>query len=250
MTDRGVSEVLGFALVFATVVGMIGIVYATGLSGLEGAQEEEKFSNVERAFDVLADNVEDVHRGGAPSRATEIKLSGGSIGIAEPVTIRVRAEKKTDPSVNATYEINPEPIAYEDDEGTLLYTAGAVLRSESDGSAMLHEPNWVIGSERSVIPQVSTSGSGADSIGGSGKVLVVTERRARSLQSPFDVGSGNTAVVNVTVESPRAESWKRFLEDEGLTAVDADPNDGEVTYQFETETLYVPRTSVDVSFDR
>lgn len=249
MTDRGVSETLGFVLVFALVVGTIGVVYATGLGGLQSAQQAEKVDNVERAFDVLADNLEDVYLGGSPSRATEVKLAGGRLRTGDPVSIEIRAENGSDPMHNATYTTKPEPIVYEDDGGTaIVYTSGAIIRSESDGAAMLAEPRWINRSDRTVIPLVGTYGAG--SIGGDGTVLVVAQGGSTNVRGPFEVSDGNTVVVNVTVTSPRVEVWSRFFEERGFEAIDDDTADDDVTYQFETESLYVTRTSVEVTFDR
>lgn len=250
MSDRGVSEVMGFVLVFVLVTGTVAIVYATGFSGLQDAQQAEKLGNVERAFDVLADNVEDLHRNGAPSRATEVKLAGGSIDTADPVSIEIRAENSSDPTQNETYAVNAEPIVYRDDDGTaVLYVQGAVLRSEPEGAVMLSEPAWIVRPDRSVLPQVNTYGVGSG-ISGSGTVLIVTLGQSRALQTPFSVNGSSTAVVTVTVTSPRVEAWKRYLVDEGFDPVDDDVDHGNVTYRFETETLYVPKTGVRVTFER
>lgn len=250
MSDRGVSETLGFVLVFALITGTVGIVYATGLSGLQDAQHAEKVQNVERAFDVLADNVGDLHRRGAPSRATEVRLAGGSLGAGEPVTVRIRAENSSSPLDNATYVVELDPIVYEDERGTtIVYSSGALVRSESGGAVMLSEPGWIVGPNRSVIPLINTI-EGESGIGGDGAVLIVTRRQSRTLNDPFEVEGSSTAVVNVTVESSRVAAWKRFFEEAGFDPVDDDVDHGNVTYQFETETLYVPTTGVSVSYSQ
>lgn len=249
MTDRGVSEALGFVMVFALITGTVGVVYATGIAGLHGAQEAEKLENVERAFDVLADNIEDLHRSGAPSRATELKLAGGSIGTGGAVTFEITAVNSSDPLDNRTYVRTVEPIVYQDADGpSILYVQGAVIRSQSGGAVMLSEPPWIVGPNRTVLPQIGTQGE--DSIAGSATVLVVTERQSRSLQPPFEVNGSATAVVNVTVTSERVGAWKRYFEDRGFTEIDGTVADDNVTYQFETETLYVPKTGVTVTINR
>lgn len=249
MSNRGVSEALGFVLVFALITGTISVVYATGIAGLHDAQQAEKLNNVERAFDVLADNVNDIHQSGTPSRATEVKLAGGSIGTGDPVTFKIRAENSSDPLDNRTYVRSIEPIVYREPNGPdILYVQGAVIRSQSGGAVMLSEPEWIVGPNRSVLPQISTHGEG--SIAGSGTVLVVTERGSRSLQTPFEVNGSSTAVVNVTVTSDRVGVWKQYFEEQGFTSVDGDLADNNVTYQFETETLYVPKTGISVAFNR
>lgn len=250
MSDRGVSEVLGFVLVFALVTGTIGIVFATGFSGLERSQHEEQVQNVERAFEVLADNTDDLAHSMSPSRATEITLAGGSLSLGEPVRVSIYAENTADSSDNASYSASIEPIVYADGEGTtVVYSSGAVIRAESGGAVMLREPSWIIDDERSVLPLLNTGGSNGG-IGGGGTVLVVTERDARSLGTPIDGGAGGEVNVTVTVNSTRAAAWGRHFESAGFSALDADPSDGEVEYRFQTETVYVPRNTVRVSFEQ
>lgn len=247
MSDRGVSETLGFVLVFALITSTIGLVYATGIDGLDDAQAAEKVNNVERAFDVLADNLEDLHRSGTPSRATEVKLSDGELRTGDDVVIQVDVVQVGNLDNNATYVANVEPIVYEDESGSmLLYSGGAVLRANDDGATMLAEPRWLNGSERSVIPLISTYGEGGG-LAGDGAVLIVAQRGSRNLRI-FDPGT--TARVNVTVTSPRVAVWKQFMEEQGYDPVDGNVDNANVTYQFETETLYVPKTGVGVSFNR
>jgi len=244
------SEVLGFVLVFALITGTVGIVYASGTNGLAHAQHAEKVTNVERAFDVLADSVQDIYLGGAPSRATEVKLAGGSLSVNDTVTVKVRAEKVGDSDVNATYATKLQPIVYDDTEGnTIVYADGAVLRAGSGGAVMLRDPKWVLRSDRSVVPLVNTYGTGSG-IAGSGSVLIVTDGKSRELQQPFDPGPGGVAQVDVTVTSPRVGAWKRFFEDQGLSPVDPSTDYNNVTYRFTTDRLYVTKTGVEVQFER
>lgn len=250
MSDRAVSETLGFVLVFALVTATIGVVYGTGITSLHEAQHAEKVNNVERAFDVLSDNLADLHRTGAPSRATEVKLAGGTLRTGDPVQIEVDAVEVGTPSNNASYRVSFEPIVYEDDRGTtILYSGGAVVRSNGDGAVMLSEPGWVVRSNRSVITLTNVYGEG-ENIGGEGAVLIVAQRGSRSLQEPFFASAGATARVNVTVTSSKAVVWKRYFEDRGFDPVDGNLDHSNVTYQFETETLYVTKTGVKVSFNR
>ena len=76
---RAVSEIIGFVLVFSLILGTITIVYVGGLSGLDDARNAERVNNAERAFDVMANNFQQMGRGDAPNRATEIKLADAQL---------------------------------------------------------------------------------------------------------------------------------------------------------------------------
>ncbi|MFC7136780.1 hypothetical protein ACFQRB_10335 [Halobaculum litoreum] len=73
---RAQSDAIGFVLVFSLIVLTVGTVYAAGYPALQDLRSDEQLENMERAFEVLDDNVDDMAREGAPSRATEIKLNG------------------------------------------------------------------------------------------------------------------------------------------------------------------------------
>ena len=84
---RGVSEIVGFILVFSLVLGTITLVYASGLSGLDDTRDAERITNAERAFDVLANNFQQMGRGEAPNRATEIKLAEAQLSVRDALGV-------------------------------------------------------------------------------------------------------------------------------------------------------------------
>lgn len=251
MTDRGASEVLGFVFAFALVTATVASVYTIGIAGLQDAQRDEQVHNAERAFDVLADNVADVYRDGAPSRATEISLAGATLSVGEPITVTVEMVNESNPLENATVSMSPRPIVYSGIlDSTLVYVAGAVVRTDRDASLMVSEPGYVVTDRTAVVPFVHTyRGDGATSLAGDSTILVVARQQNSKLASELATGtdSGDPDVrVNVTVESPRASAWGRYFESQGFDAVDADSSDGVVTYQFLTDRAFVPETGIEI----
>lgn len=247
--NRAQSSVLGFVFVFALIALTVGVTYTVGLSSLQDAQEAERIENVERAFEVFAANVDDLVAREVPSRATEMRLAGGSLGVTEPTTVRLEVVNTTDSSDNATYEATSRPVEFADADTKIAYSHGAVLRSDDGAAVMLSEPEWLVDEDRAVVPLVVTvAGGDTTSVGGQRTVLVVTELKSRGVIGAFTTGPNSQARVNVTVQSPKAVAWKRYFEGLGFTAIDGNPDDGDVTYQFETDEVYVPRTTVAVEF--
>lgn len=250
MTDRGVSETVGFVFVFALVTASIGVVYTTGIGGLEDAREDEQLTNAVRSFDVLADNVADLRREGAPSRATELELSDAGLGSADPVRIEVRVED-TESDANATYARSLRPLVYDAPVGEAVFAAGATFRADGGSAAMHRRPGWIVDDRRSVVPLLVTYPRGnSTGVGGSSTVLAVAYRQSSDVLGRFEASAGATANVTVTVESPRAAAWGRYFESMGMTpsgpSTDAaNASDGTVRYRFETERLFVPETVVE-----
>lgn len=239
MCDRAQSDILGFVFVFAIVVAMIGLVFATGFSGLQNARDVERVNNAERAFEVLWDNIRDLTERGAPSRATEITLSDASVSFGE--SIRVNVSEKNG-SFNTSQTI--DPIVYDADTGTrIVYAGGAVLRQQRSGGVVTEPPGFLFSSERTVIPVVETRRVGSGGIGGDGTVLVRTTTARRNVL--YASGDGSVTLwVNIT--TPRAETWRDYLDDQ--ESVTCEPVTGnEVACQVTTRRAYVTRISIDTS---
>lgn len=239
------SDVVGYVLVFSLIVATIGVVTAVGFGTLEDRQSAERINNVERAFDVFATNVEDVYREGAPSRATEIRLAGGTLRYGEPVTITVR--DANDHSVNHTMELTP--LVYADGETEIIYTGGAIVRGQPDGSVMLREPPFVLEPERSVLPLVRTTQAvGREQVGQKGTVRIESRRpSAQSINTTTDPGLAD-GELELVVDSPRETAWDGYLESQADRVDEWSYDEATGTLSFETDDLSVPRFRVRLKF--
>lgn len=238
--DRGVSDTVGFVLVFALVTATISVVFVGGFSALDAAQEAERDANVERAFDVLADNVDDIDRRGVPSRGTEIQLAGGTLQHGDGTRIEVNSTEW-----NESVVVSTRPIVYSGDDTEIVYEAGAVVRSDGDSSVMLSEPNLVNGS--TVILPIIDVGATGQSVGGERTVLVVADSSKRgTVDRTSDVSD-----LTVSITSPRADAWERYFDRlaERGTVDSVERDDDEVSATFDgLDRGYVMRTEIDVRF--
>jgi hypothetical protein len=239
--DRGVSETVGFVLVFALIASTIAVTFTIGLGGLEDAQLAERDNNVERAFDVLHDNVHDLSRDGVPSRATGIQLGGGELTFADDSTYRINGTGIDQNSSTA--------LVYRGaGETEIRYEHGAVIRSDGEGSVMLKEPDVLFG-ETTLIGLVRLSSVGTEGVGGDGTVLVRTSRGDRNATEV----AGN---VTIRIEGPTADAWNRYFTDQRagdgsgtITGIDHEPAEDRVTIDVtvvDGERVIVHRTPVTV----
>lgn len=246
-TDRrGVSEALGFVIVFALVVTTVGVVYTVGFSGLQDVRDAERVNNAERAFDVFANNVEDIVLRGAPSRGTEIRLAEASIGTGAPTYVNVSgtdASGRTFSSGNYTLE----PVVYEADDTRIRYAAGAVTRIQDDGSVMLNRPPFVLRDDAVAVPIVQLSVEDA-STGGRTTVLVRAERRIRQVVVDEEQ-SYDTVTMNVSTPAP--DAWERHLEGEGgtCTRTAQSGNRAKLSCTFEAQRVHVALYEIRVTFE-
>jgi len=257
MADRGVSEVIGFVLIFSLITLSVGTVYVVGFGGLQDARDAEQLTNVERAFDVLADNIDDIATHDAPNRATEFRLYEADITVGEPTRFTVDVDNGTG---TTSYSVNSYPIVYEAQTSptTIRYVNGAVIRQDRNGERFIDEPSFVFRADAvgdtAIIPIIQTRSQGEQTVGGTGTVLVRTNSvLAESLGTHND--DGTTYDVEITVETTerRAGLWEEVLNRELDAAYGVTPcstSGGTVTCSpFTVDRVYVTTTRIDVSID-
>lgn len=251
MTDRAASEVLSFALVFALITSMVGLVSVAGVTGLTDMRDAERLTNAERALDVLADNVADVTHHGAPSRATEINLAGAQLDSGEAVTVNV----STDDGFT-TGDINVRPIVYTREGTDLVYVNGAVIRVDDDGAVMKHQPALVLNESWTMVQVVQTTEADTG-VGGSTTVLVRTVRDDRAIVLSGASTASPTVWYNLTtVSSARADAWRRYV-NASTDATCLNPSvhasipstEAACSVSVTTDQVYVTNTTVDVTFE-
>jgi hypothetical protein len=241
---RGVSETVGFVLVFSLVLLTVGTVLTVGYGGLQDVRDAERVNNAQRAFDVLANNVEDITARGAPSRGTEIRLAEASIGPGESTTLNVSGYND-DSLAFSTGNETLDSIQYAVEDTRIRYAAGAVTRVQSDGSVLLVEPNFVLSEQRVILPMVELSVEDRE-IAGSRTVLVRSERELREVE--VDRGELDRLELNVT--TPATDAWEGYFEGQGMDCSRPNGADGQRLScdVEELDRVLVVRYTIDVTF--
>jgi len=243
MTERAQSEILGFPLVFGLVLATMSAITVVGLSGLQDVRDAERAANADRAFDILADNIDDIVHGGATSQKTEISLSDSRLYFEDPVEVTVSGQSVADPTRNFTFSYATRPIVLEPTaDRRIVYTAGVTFREDRSGAVMQGSPPFVLTPEQSVVQIVQTRSVGRPSaVAGSSTVRVRTQR-ART--DPLRV-EDTTYNLTIDVDSPRATAWARHLDD--ISGMDCTtPAGGSVSCSITTDHVSVSVVRVDV----
>lgn len=244
MTDRAVSEVVGFVISFALVVTLVGATYVGGFSSLQSFAEEEQIDNAERAMRAFAASVEDVERGDAPGRAGELRLQGGQLTVEESARLNV-----TVATPNGSYSSlsSVGSLAYSRDDATVRLESGAVFRNRRGASVLVREPSFVCSDDVAVVSLVRVRpANNRTSVAGDGAATVVVRLRDRRLLYP---GAGTNATdatrVNVTLNrTAEAGGWERYFEDDPGWAGD------DREYACDASRVFVRETVVAVRFVR
>jgi hypothetical protein len=248
-TERGVSDMIAFVIIFSLIITSVGITYTFGFSTLSDYQEEEQKRNGERAFIALSHNLGDIEGDQVPGRSGELRLSGGTISVEEDTTINVSTgdwSRSFRTTGALTYRYEGTSIEYEN---------GAVFRGDGDGSrVMLSEPDMQCSDSHAAVSVVTLRHDGG-AFSSDGTVQVIGELQSRYLWYPENRTGGNdvTSVdhVNVTIESNGTDGWESYFRDEdGWTHVSS--SDNEITFQCGAGSgnidLYVRQSLIQIEF--
>ncbi|MFB6155684.1 MAG: hypothetical protein ABEJ22_07285 [Haloferacaceae archaeon] len=243
MSERGVSNTIGFVFVFSLIILVASVVSVSGFGVLRDVRDAERINNAERAFDVLADNIGDIQSESAPSRSTEIKLADASVGTADATEITVTIAG-TDYPTDGT-PIRTEPIVYSAENTRIIYEAGAVIRQEESGAVMVRNPPLLATPQRTALQFVrleSPSGSGGRA--GTTTILVQavqTDSQVHAVERGTDI----PVTIEVKTAPERAAAWSRYFEEEIGSDV-CSTSGGTVTCSYDTDVAILSTTTVDV----
>lgn len=220
--DRALSETVGYVLVFALVVSTVGMITVGGFDSLENRQSIEQVANVERAFDVLSDNVDDVLRHGDRSRATEVRIADGELRIDEPVTVTVGAYDDSTGFAETNETLTVHPIVYEVDDRQVIYGLGAIFRSDGEASAMTHPPSFVEDDGTVSMALLDTRAApGREIAVGPTTALVVADASTAALPtSSIHEPNGDHDDLAVRIESSRPAMWAEPFERSGFEPIE------------------------------
>jgi hypothetical protein len=242
-SDRGVSEVLGFALTLAVVIGSVALVFGVGLGALEDVNQSQQDENAEGAFVHLANRFAELGADAAPYRAGEFSVAPGRVGVRDVGTLDV--EVVTNASTHAeTFTLRS--LAYTREDTRIAFEGGGLFRSDRGGVVTRTAPPLDCTDERALL--TVTTLNATDATSRSADVVTVSGRHAgTTLWYPFDrVGNANASAateVTVDVSSPNEAAWRRTLEaTDGWT----DP-DGDGAYTCTTGRVYVRHVRIDVT---
>jgi len=245
--DRGLSEVIGYTIIFGIVITSVVLLSASGTTTLEDIRDDEQGANAERAFDVVADNMAAVYQRDSPSRATEIDVGNSELFYGDYTTINVSLRESG--TVERSYEHELRPVVLRaSSDSELVYEAGAVFRTEREGGTMLRDPPLLLSDSRIHVPIVRTDAPQVQAVSGTTALLRGKSTNREVLFRP-DTISPSPDELEINVTSPRYEIWERHFEDETPMSCTTDPSTESVTCDMAItdDTVYVTLQEIELS---
>lgn len=232
--DRGVSELVGFVIVFGIIIGSVGILYMTGFSAMGAVQEQEQTRNAERAMDALAENLNDiVETEGVSYRSGELSLRQGTLSSASDETA-VAVDVPGEGWMNAS-----GTLSYESGGTEIVYEGGAVFRSTESGDWTIREPPIRCTGDTAIISLVQLE---VDE-------TAVTAAGTRAISATHSKTTLNRTDTTVTLEinSPRTAAWERSLDETGCED-SVNKDDETVTFEIDKDNIVVRKTTMDLDY--
>ncbi|CAG1006461.1 MAG: hypothetical protein OIN86_08640 [Candidatus Methanoperedens sp.] len=239
-SEDAVSEVVDFVTILGLLVLSIGLIGVAGYPIVKNAQEANHIENTKQSFIVLANNVNKVVMGQAPSQNVELKMYGGSLSVTGSSTINITAINSTNENITLVDRqmrsiesvVGETIVAY---EGT-----GVWVRYPNGNTILVSKPLISNQSNMLVIPIVAIGGT--SSVGGSGMSRVT----AKGI--PKVSVYKNVSNIIVTINSTYSKGWENYF-----TNVNAwspcDPDECTAKLEMENIDVYIINIQLDTEVE-
>jgi hypothetical protein len=232
--ESGVSETIGFIIIFGIVMTGIGIVTLYGYPALLQEQQNANVKNMEKNMLVLQSDVRSLVFKSVPYQETSIQVSGGTLMVKPPTAssyFQILADGST-----ITPPVPIGQILYESSDltATIALENGAVhIRYwNTPGSAMLSTPQWFYDTSDQdnktyVIQLITLNGSSSMAQTGIGRIQLALDIRPgyEPSQTPFNItGKTVTLVYQPDSEWDYRVAWKNYFNSPALEMTNTAPD--------------------------
>jgi hypothetical protein len=147
--DRGVSEAIGFMLIFTIVIAGIGLVTLYGYPLLLQQQVGADEKIMEKNMIVLQNDIKSLAYKTVPYKSTSLKIGGGSLTVynsSTPASSNITISNRSGTILGDINSFNPGELRYESvsAQTEISLQNGAVMMRprNNQGSVMIAEPRW------------------------------------------------------------------------------------------------------------
>lgn len=252
MTERGVSDLVGFILIFGIIMTGATFALVVGQDEISNIRTNEQSVNAERAMVLVGQSLDGLDRSRSASTVGSVNLNDGSLRLTAGENVTVSVENGTT-GRSWTWTVPTGSLEYELDDTVLSYENGMVSRSDRGNGISLSDPHLTCAEDRAIVSVITLNRTGSQQVG-SGRVSIVGHLNETRLLYPVNrtgVGSPTNATdVFVDVNSTHTDVWNATVEDHSSWNWTTSP-DGEYRCDVGDDGRVVfRRTVIDVRFDR
>ncbi len=242
-SNRAVSEVIGYVIIFGIVMLAIGMIYAVGFPVLRSSTDATQFQSIEQGFLILQTDLFKVALDQAPVRTTKLGTAEGGSLRSDPAACNMTIEI-THGGTRDNHSILMGNIEFNSRVGSVACENGAVVVKYQAGSVMLSKPRMFNSTDQGdILFSLVKINDSFSSLGGG--IAQVTISNPRFNESVFNTPAVyQNGELRLRFDSEYADAWERFISDEFDTAFDADGRSGEIPFKKLVIVEYI--VSVDV----
>lgn len=218
--ESGVSETLGYIIIFGIVFTCIGIVIVSGNQIISNTEARTTYQGIQQSFTVLSSDLRKTAFDATPMRTQKIQYTGSMQFSPNDISITVQGTSSrtfTIGSLTFSSDSLLQSIKLEDDAVIESYGVGG------NQSIMSQEPRMYISSSGTsntlMVPIIDMKGASGittnSTMGGSG-VSTIQMSYNSAMSYPITPYPNNT--VNIIVNTGNTNAWKNYLSGQFPTA--------------------------------
>jgi len=251
---RGVSDVVGYVLVFALIIGATIPILAVGTTELEDQRDRVYVAGGERAIAAFSEVMGAIRRSESRGGAVVLHAGRGELTIAATTTMTVEQVDARGQRVGTHVTHRVGSVVYSRDDTVSGYESGLRFRTDNTGTVGRDRPPIVTlggSADRTVVTLVGTRpAGGAATVTQTGLVHVrasVVDRRR--IELPESTVAPH--VIRLRIDSPRAAAWADALGAvDGVTVDQSATTSATVVATFDKDaTVSVRMVIVEISVD-
>lgn len=222
MTDRALSNTLGFVLLFGVVFVSLTAAATLGFDSLNSARDTTVAMNAEQSMDELASSIDDIRRENVSARTSIFRMGSGTFESGTETTIDVDVDGNS-----VVDDATIEPIVYRFQNSEWVYEAGMIVSQQGDSAFVVREPTIVADVDGAddddvvILPIKRTVTDGEQSVSGS-TVAIALERIETSFERTTVDPSTTIRLEIEPGDSTRVDDWVTTVNERASTGA-SDP---------------------------
>jgi len=218
-SDGGVSEVIGFLIIFTIIILGISLVTLYGYPVLLQQQSSANERVMEKNMIVLQNDIKSLTYSMVPNSETSMSIGGGTLFVyngtssASPATFTVECDNGNTPVLpNSTGKIQYESV---DAQTNIALENGAVVTrmTNINGSTMLAEPRWFYDAPTNTAAIYLIHFNTTSVMEKTGISTVAMERGIFYHLPPFQIPQGTTCTVSYSPDptDDYSSAWNNYF---------------------------------------
>lgn len=245
---RGVSNMVGFILIFAIILTGATLAMTIGQGTITDISADEQTRNADRAMTLLGQDINHLGFTRAASSESAINLNDAQFRYENDSEVVITVENESAAGTPFQRNVSTGSLVYDMGETVLRYENGLVIRSDSGNAVALTDMELSCNDDRAIVSIVTLRGNEDRQVGG-GRVTIDTFLNETAVVYPQNRTGVNSSTyatnVSLDVTSNHEEVWEDRMEASEWTL-----DDGEFECGVKDGRVLVRQAVVDVEVQR